>query len=474
MLFTSLLFLFCFLPITLIVYYICPRGKKNALKNTVIFLASIIFYAWGEPMYIFLMLFTILHNYIFALFIDKYRRQEKHSVSKALIIISVILNLGCLGFFKYCNFFINNINNIFGLGIDFLEIALPIGISFYTFQTMSYTIDVYRGATGVQKNPISFGAYVTFFPQLIAGPIVQYKTIAEQLDNRTNEYQTFGNGVKTFTVGLAKKVLLANNIGALWTTVSTLPKSEMTVVTAWLGIIAFAFQIFFDFAGYSDMAIGLGRMFGFEFCINFNYPYISQTVTEFWRRWHISLGSWFREYLYIPLGGNRVKPWRHILNLFIVWFCTGFWHGAGWNFIIWGLYFGVLLIIEKQFLFKFLWSIPRVFRHIYSLLAVLIGWVFFAIEDISECGSYLATMFGFGGVPFADGRSVYLLYTNAVIFVISILASMPTIPFIRQKLSPALQKAVPVITVIACIVIWFLSTASLVSGSYNPFLYFRF
>ncbi|MBQ6171923.1 MAG: MBOAT family protein [Clostridia bacterium] len=473
MLFSSLLFLFCFLPVTLLIYYICPRGKKNAFKNTVIFIASIIFYAWGEPMYIFLMLFTILHNYIFALFIDKYR-QSRPKAAKALIIVSIILNIGCLGFFKYCNFFISNINNLFGLGIDFLEIALPIGISFYTFQTMSYTIDVYRGITDVQKNPISFGAYVTFFPQLIAGPIVQYKTIAEQLDNRTDEYKKFGDGVKIFTVGLAKKVLLANNIGALWDTVSTLPQSEMTVVTAWLGIIAFSFQIYFDFSGYSDMAIGLGRMFGFEFSINFNYPYISQSVTEFWRRWHISLGSWFKEYIYIPLGGNRVKTWRHILNIFVVWFCTGFWHGAGWNFIIWGLYFGVLLLIEKYFLFKWLWSIPRIFRHIYLLITVIIGWVFFAIEDMGVVGRYLATMFGFGGVPFADDRAIYLLYTNAVILVILIFASMPTIPFIKQKILPKFEKPVAVITIAACVVAWFLSTASLVSGSYNPFLYFRF
>jgi alginate O-acetyltransferase complex protein AlgI len=277
---------------------------------------------------------------------------------------------------------------------------------------MSYTIDVFRGVTSVQKNIISFGAYVTLFPQLIAGPIVQYKTIAEQLDNRTDELKTFGDCVKVFTVGLAKKVLLANNIGALWTTVSELPQSEMTVLTAWLGIIAFAFQIYFDFSGYSDMAIGLGRMFGFDFCMNFNYPYISQSATEFWRRWHMSLGSWFREYLYIPLGGNRVVKWKFFRNLFIVWFCTGFWHGAGWNFIIWGLFFGVLLVIEKQFLLKWMEKIPRVFRHIYLLVVVLISWVFFAIEDMSVCGRYLATMFGFGGVPFADERFIYLLLTN--------------------------------------------------------------
>ncbi|MBQ2721266.1 MAG: MBOAT family protein [Clostridia bacterium] len=473
MLFSSLLFLFCFLPITLFLYFIMPRGKKNVWKNTVLFVVSIIFYAWGEPTYILLMLFTILHNYIFALFIDKYRQTKPH-IAKTLIIISVILNLGCLGFFKYSNFFIDNINNIFGLGIKFLEVVLPIGISFYTFQTMSYTIDVYRGATSVQRNLISFGAYVTLFPQLIAGPIVQYKTIAEQLDNRTDEMKTFGDGVKIFTVGLAKKVLLANNIGALWTTVSELPQSELTVMTAWLGIIAFAFQIYFDFSGYSDMAIGLGRMFGFEFCMNFNYPYISQSATEFWRRWHMSLGAWFREYLYIPLGGNRVAKWKFFRNIFIVWFCTGFWHGAGWNFIIWGLYFGVLLVIEKQFLLKWMEKIPRVFRHIYLLVIVLISWVFFAIEDMSVCGKYLATMFGFGGVPFADERFVYLLLTNAVILVVLIFAAIPTLPYIKNKLMPKYGKALEIAAIPASLVIWFLVTASLVSGSFNPFLYFRF
>ncbi len=473
MLFSSLLFLFCFLSITLLLYFTCPRGKKNIWKNTVLFVVSVIFYAWGEPIYIFLMLFTILHNYIAALLIDRHKKSAPKA-AKMIIIASIVLNLGVLAFFKYSNFFIGNINNIFGFKIELINLALPIGISFYTFQAMSYTIDVYRGVTAVQHNFISFGAYVTFFPQLIAGPIVQYKTIAEQLDNRTNETSMFGSGVKTFTVGLAKKVLLANNIGMLWSEVSSLPQSEMTVLTAWLGIIAFAFQIYFDFSGYSDMAIGLGRMFGFEFCVNFDYPYISQSATEFWRRWHISLGTWFREYLYIPLGGNRVSQPKFFRNILIVWFCTGFWHGAGWNYIFWGLYFGILLIAEKKFLLKWFKKIPSVFRHVYLITVVLISWVLFAIEDISDCFGYLASMFGFGGVPIADERSIYLLSTNTVLIVISIVASIPILPYIQKKLSEKQSVVCETVTIIASICIWFLVTASLVSGSYNPFLYFRF
>ena len=474
LLFSSVLFLFCFLPLTLLLYYICPRGHKNTGKNTVLFITSIIFYAWGEPVYIFLMLFTILHNYIFAVLIGKQKAKGNEKASKLLLVGSVILNLGVLGFFKYSNFFISNIDSLFGLDIPLLEIALPIGISFYTFQTMSYTIDVYRGITKVQYNPISFGAYVTLFPQLIAGPIVQYKTVAEKLDNRKNEHLTFAIGVKTFTVGLAKKVLIANSVGQLWDTVIGLEPSQMTVLTSWLGIIAFSLQIYFDFSGYSDMAIGLGRMFGFEFNINFNYPYISQSVTEFWRRWHISLGSWFREYLYIPLGGNRVSTWKHLRNIFIVWFCTGFWHGANWNFIIWGLYFGVLLVLEKTFLLKVLSAIPRFFRHIYLLLIVIVSWVFFAIEDVSVCLDYLGNMFFMNGLPLYDDRAVYLLYTNAFIISIAILFSMPLFNRIAEKLRTKNETFYQVICLAVCLFVWFASTASLVSNSYNPFLYFRF
>ena len=382
--------------------------------------------------------------------------------------------MGVLAFFKYSNFFISNIDSVFGLSIPLLEIALPIGISFYTFQTMSYTIDVYKGITKVQYNPVNFGAYVTLFPQLIAGPIVQYKTVAYDLDNRKDEHLTFAEGVKTFTLGLAKKVLIANNVGLLCSTVYGLEQSQMTVLSSWLGIIAFSLQIYFDFSGYSDMAIGLGKMFGFEFNINFDYPYISQNVTEFWRRWHISLGSWFREYLYIPLGGNRVSKWKHLRNIFIVWFCTGFWHGAGWNFIVWGLYFGILLAAEKMFLLKALEKVPQVLRHMYLLLIVVISWVFFSVEDMGQCMNYLGNMFCLSGIPLVDDRAVYLLYTNAVILVAAAVSSTPIFRNLFAKLKSKNELLHEVVCLICCVFVWFAATASLVSNSYNPFLYFRF
>lgn len=474
MLFSSILFLFCFLPLTLLLYFICPRGKKNIGKNTVLFIMSVIFYAWGEPVYIFLMLFTILHNYVFAIIIGNLKNHGKEKYAKCWMVGSVVLNLGVLGFFKYSNFFISNLDSLFGLNIPLLDIALPIGISFYTFQTMSYTIDVYKGITSVQYNPISFGAYVTLFPQLIAGPIVQYKTVAEELDNRKNERLTFSSGVKTFTVGLAKKVLIANSVGLIWDKVIAFDGIQISVLASWLGAIAFSLQIYFDFAGYSDMAIGLGRMFGFEFNINFDYPYISQSVTEFWRRWHISLGTWFREYLYIPLGGNRVSKPKFYRNIFIVWFCTGFWHGAGWNFIIWGLYFGLLLVLEKSFLLKVLGRLPRFFRHFYLLFTVVVSWVFFAVEDVSACLNYLGNMFFLNGIPLFDDRSIYLLYTNALILTVGIVCSTP----IFKCIFSSLEKKRPILyewcCLVGCLFVWFSSTASLVSNSYNPFLYFRF
>lgn len=474
MLFSSVLFLFCFLPLTLFLYYICPRGKKNTGKNTILFVFSIIFYAWGEPLYIFLMLFTILHNYIFAILIGSRKKKNDMKAAKMLLAASVVLNIGVLAFFKYSDFFIANLDNVLGLSVPLLKIALPIGISFYTFQAMSYTIDVYRGDAEVQFNPISFGAYVMLFPQLIAGPIVRYKTIAYELDYRKDEYKTFCGGIKTFTAGLAKKVLIANNVGMLWDTVSGLPQSEMTVLTSWLGIVAFSLQIYFDFSGYSDMAIGLGRMFGFEFNINFNYPYISQSVTEFWRRWHISLGTWFREYLYIPLGGNRVEKWKVYRNIFIVWFCTGFWHGAGWNFIIWGLYFGVLLIVEKSFMLKALEKAPRFLRHVYLLLIVIISWVFFSVEDMGQCVQYLADMFFLSGIPLVNDRAIYLLYTNSVIIAAAILCSTSLFKNMSLKLEKRSIGVYTAAALAACLFVWFTSTASLVSNSYNPFLYFRF
>ena len=333
--------MFTFLPITLLLYYVSPR----ILKNSVLLIASLIFYAWGEPIYVFLMMGTIIVDYLLAILIDKNRHEE--GKCKYIFILTIILNVSILGFFKYFGFFVDNINSIFHLNIPFEGLALPIGISFYTFQVLSYIVDVYLGKVEVQYNIINFAAYVTMFPQLVAGPIVQYQTIEDQLNTRQESIVKFGEGVERFIQGLGKKVLLANNIGMLWTTVSAMDTSSISVLTAWLGIIAYTFQIYFDFSAYSDMAIGLGKMFGFEFMENFNYPYISKSVTEFWRRWHISLGTWFREYIYIPLGGNRVSVPKQVRNIFVVWALTGFWHGANWNFIIWGLYYGVLLFIEK-------------------------------------------------------------------------------------------------------------------------------
>ena len=427
------------------------------------FFISLIFYAWGEPIYFLLMLFAILINYFSARLICRYEKYKKF-----FLFLSVLLNLSMLAFFKYTNFFITNINDIFNIKIAFVNIALPIGISFYTFQSMSYTIDVYRKDAPLQKNILSFGAYVVLFPQLIAGPIVRYKTIADQLEYRTHSLEKFSSGIMRFTQGFAKKVLIANNIGVIWSSVLSLPNASLSTMTSWLGIVAFTFQIYFDFSGYSDMAIGLGRMFGFEFLENFDYPYISKSVTEFWRRWHISLGTWFKEYVYIPLGGNRCGNIRTYFNLIIVWFLTGFWHGAGWNFILWGLYFGILLILEKAFLLKILKRIPPLFSHLYLFFTVVISWVFFAIEDFSHMTQYLLTMFGCNGTAFLDSRFLYLLQTNLILLIIASICSTPILKKLKSK--NIFTKLSPVIF----LVIWLVGTAFLVSDSYNPFLYFRF
>ena len=345
MVFRSLMFLFVFLPSVLLIYYVCPKK----FRNLVLFVSSLVFYAWGEPVYIVIMIFSTVFDYFNGLLIEKYRQKGQLKKTKIVLINSIIINLAILFFFKYTDFFINNINLLLSSNIQTLDLALPIGISFYTFQTMSYTIDVYRGEVKAQKNIISFGAFVVLFPQLVAGPIVRYKTIATQLDERKESQEQFANGVHRFIIGLGKKVLLANNIGLVWEQISSYNIETLSTATAWIGAIAFSFQIYFDFSGYSDMAIGLGKMFGFNFLENFNYPYISKSITEFWRRWHISLGTWFKEYVYFPLGGNRGGKAKQIRNIFIVWGLTGFWHGASWNFVVWGLYFAVLLIFEKCF-----------------------------------------------------------------------------------------------------------------------------
>ena len=453
--------MFIFLPIFFVIYYVSPKG----IRNLVLLIASLIFYAWGEPIYIFIMLFSTVFDYIIGLFIHKFR--EKRSVARIFLITSVVVNLSLLGFFKYTDFFISNINGIFGASIGLLNIALPIGISFYTFQTMSYTIDLYRGKIGVQKNIISFGAYISMFPQLIAGPIVTYSHVEKEINQRTISWDKFGEGTMRFIEGLGKKVLIANNIGLLWENVKALPQSELTLVGAWLGIMAFALQLYFDFSGYSDMAIGLGKMMGFQFPENFNYPYISRSITEFWRRWHITLGSWFREYVYIPLGGNRVGSIRLYMNLFVVWFLTGFWHGAGWNFIIWGLYFSVLLVLEKSFLIKLFERLPVFVSRIYLIVAVLISWVFFSLEKMELIGQYLRTMFGLGGTAVIDNNTLYLILNYLVLFIIAVLFATPLMDRMKGKINRWILYGF-------YMALLFLSTAYLVDSTFNPFLYFRF
>ncbi|WP_461614559.1 MBOAT family O-acyltransferase [Clostridium sp. Marseille-QA1073] len=468
MVFSSLIFIFLFLPLTIFIYYISPR----ALRNLILLLVSLVFYAWGEPLYILIMIFSTVFDYVNGLLIDKYR--ERKGIARAVFINSIVVNLGILCFFKYYGFVVDNINNIFNLSINAATLPLPVGISFYTFQTMSYAIDVYLDKVPVQKNIISFGAYVTMFPQLVAGPIVKYGDVAKQLDERKETLDKFGEGAELFIRGLSKKVLLANNIGLLWTTVKATPMAELTVISAWLGIIAFTFQIYFDFSGYSDMALGLGKMFGFDLMENFNYPYISKSVTEFWRRWHISLGSWFREYVYIPLGGNRTGQLKQLRNLFVVWFLTGLWHGANWNFILWGLYFGFFVTIEKLFLLKWLKNKPKFIGHIYTLIIVIVGWVFFEFESLSLAMGFIGTMFGFGKYLLMDSKTLYYISTNIVLFIVLAICSTPlprkVIVSIRERLKMVGAIVVPPLYLILI----FLSTAYLVNETYNPFLYFRF
>lgn len=467
MVFSSLTFLMLFLPSVLLIYFAVPRQGKNA----VLFIFSLLFYAWGEPIYVGLMIFSTVLDYTCGWLVEKYRGTSKQKIG---LLISVFTNLSLLFFFKYTDFFIGTINTVFGTDIAMLNLPLPIGISFYTFQTMSYTIDVYRGDAKVQKNILSFGAYVSLFPQLIAGPIVRYQDVADQLNERTHSFDRFGDGVKRFVTGLGKKVLLANNIGLLWDAISKTAAENLTTLAAWLGIIAFAFQIYFDFSGYSDMAIGLGKMFGFEFLENFNYPYTSKSVTEFWRRWHISLGTWFRDYIYIPLGGNRKGLPIQIRNIAIVWLLTGFWHGASWNYVLWGVFYGVLLMAEKLFLLKWLKKAPAFIGHIYTMFAVLFGWVLFAFEDFGKGVAFLKTMFG-GGAGFISNSTLYQILSYLPLLIVCLVAATPLAKKIYGKLSCKAGEGV-LLTVDSVRIagIMLLSIAYLISGSYNPFLYFRF
>ena len=468
MVFSSLFFLFVFLPAVLLLYYITPRQYRNF----VLFISSLFFYAWGEPVYILLMLFSTAANYTLGLLLGRCR--EKNSNARPVLIVSIFINIGLLCFFKYFDFLLQTVNSLLGTSLASPDLALPLGISFYTFQAISYIIDVYRGAVPAQRKFIVFGTYIALFPQLIAGPIVRYHMVAEQLVGRVEGLEVFGEGVRRFVVGLGKKVLLANNIGLLWQQIQQLPPSEVTILTAWLGITAFALQIYFDFSGYSDMAIGLGKMFGFTFPENFNYPYISRSITEFWRRWHISLGSWFREYVYIPLGGNRLGKPALYRNLFLVWFLTGLWHGADWNFVLWGLYYGFILALEKAFLLKWLSRAPRFICHAYAVLMVLLGWVLFAFDNLPTGWQYFQALFGLSGAGLLDRESIYFLYTHAILITIALFASTPFINKIMQKLFESSAALYYAAATLSCLLVLFLSTAYLVDTTYNPFLYFRF
>lgn len=468
MVFSSVLFLFGFLPAILCAYYLSPR----CLKNFILVIGSLFFYAWGEPVYIILMVFICIFDYCNGLLIDKYR--QSLAIRRLVLIASITINLSVLGFFKYYGFLIDNLNALFNLQMVVTPLPLPIGISFYTFQSISYVVDVYQGRVKAQKNLINYATFVTMFPQLIAGPIIKYPDIAKQIERRRENLALFGEGAMLFIIGLSKKVLLANNIGIVWQQIKDTPMQDISLLTAWIGIVAFTFQIYFDFSGYSDMARGLGKMFGFDIMKNFNYPYISKSITEFWRRWHISLGTWFKEYLYIPLGGSRVSKLKRYRNLFIVWFLTGFWHGASWNFIIWGLYFGLFVTLEKIFLLKWLENKPNFLRHIYTLVVVIVGWVFFEFDSLWQGFAYLQIMFGLGSYQLVDDKAIYYLYTNALLLVALAVGATP----LMKSLVANWQARVKLVQDVALPVIYslllFFCTAYLVNLSYNPFLYFRF
>lgn len=479
MLFSSTTFMFVFLPIVLAVYFITPKK----IRNLVLLLASLIFYAWGEPKYILVMLITILVNYILALVCDRCRRTGREKGAKAALVGSIVFSIGMLAFFKYSNFFIENYNHtiggLSGTSLPVLSIALPLGISFYTFQTLSYTIDVYRGEVKVQKNFLDLATYVCLFPQLIAGPIVRYQTVAEELKERKESVAEFADGVRRFVIGFGKKVLLANTAGSIFEMAGSMSDSEATVGLYWLSAIAYTFQIYFDFSGYSDMAIGLGKMFGFHFLENFDYPYISKSITEFWRRWHMSLSTWFRDYIYIPLGGNCKGQARTYLNIFIVWLLTGFWHGASWNFIIWGLYFSILLMLEKAGFLKLLQKLPAALQHIYALFFINLSWVIFSYDNLSMLGTVLKRMFGLDGIPLWSSNTGYYWLSYLVVLLIMGIAATPYPKRWLQWLAGRISdKILPVVTVLAEVIgillIMLMATGSLASDAFNPFLYFRF
>ena len=472
MVFSSIIFLCVFMPIVFIAYYLCPAKARNLF----LLLASLFFYAWGEPVYILVMLFSTVFNYFSGRLVMMFKEKLMPVKAKTAFIISIIIDTSILFFFKYTDFFIQIINSTGFSQIPLFNIALPIGISFYTFQAMSYIADVYTGNAKAQKNIINFAMYVCMFPQLIAGPVVRYGQIEKEIYSRKLSSENTALGFQKFITGLGKKVIFANQAGALWEEISTVTASGNSVLLAWLGAIAYTFQIYFDFSGYSDMAAGMGQMLGFHFPANFNYPYQSKSITEFWRRWHISLSTWFKEYIYIPLGGSRKGFLRQTLNLFIVWTLTGLWHGAAWNFVIWGIYFFIILFIEKCFLLKLLEKIPKILCHLYAMFFIICGWVIFACEDLNSLGSYLKTMAG-AGMPLINNYAMYKLYTNILLLLIMAVCSTKLPVYVLGKLAGRLKLneiAGFWIKAVFTFIILITSMALLISGSYNPFLYFRF
>ena len=463
MIFSSIPFLFFFFPLFILLYFTLPFKYKNHI----LLLFSLIFYAWGEPIYILLMIFSSIVDFINGKNIEKHKDDNKKK--KIYLIISIIINISLLGFFKYADFFIKVINNILNLDIPLLNLGLPIGISFFTFQTMSYSIDVYRGDVKAEKDFLTFMTYVCMFPQLIAGPIVRYETVSNELHKRDINFKKFADGFTRFLRGLFKKVLIANNIGLLFTLITSSEVNELSIMTGILAIASYAFQIYFDFSGYSDMAIGMGNMCGFTFLENFNYPYISKSITEFWRRWHISLSSWFKDYVYIPLGGSRVNILKNIRNILVVWILTGFWHGASWNFIFWGLYYGILLLLEKFVLKKYIDKLPDFVKHIYTIILVFIGWMIFAFDDSKYLFGFIKAL---TSNKFVDSAFLYYFKNYFLILVIATVFSLPVYPKVKEKMNNTIFTSLLFISIY--VILFIITLSYLVSDTYNPFLYFRF
>ncbi len=472
MLFSSLIFLFIFLPTTILIYYISPRK----LKNITLLVFSLFFYGYGEPKYLVVMLFSIVVNYLSGILIHIFRGSK--AKLKLVLIATVILNLGIIGYYKYADFVISNLNAGLGMSIPIMNIVMPIGISFFTFQGMSYVIDVYRGQGAVQKNPLNVALYISLFPQLIAGPIVRYETVAEQINHRKETLDDFTYGIERFILGLSKKVLIANSVGLIADEIFNSPLKEMSTLLAWIGILSYTFQIYFDFSGYSDMAIGLGNIFGFKFMENFNYPYISKSITEFWRRWHISLSTWFRDYLYIPLGGNRVSSIKFLRNIIVVWFLTGLWHGAAWNFVAWGLYYGILLIVEKFIIGKYIKKLPNIFQHSYTMAFVILGWLLFRSESLSYAFEYFKIMIGQNNTSLISPKAIYYLVEYKFELGLAFIASIPLYPMITEKINSEdslskkiIQRYGKPIILMGLLAI---NTMYLINSTFNPFIYFRF